>query len=243
MTAYKEAEARQQELSRQLLRQNQNLQQFAYIVSHNLRAPIANMLGLTSIYNRNEIDSPLNQKVIDNMMKSAQLLDTTIRDLNDLLTIRSQIGNMYETISFGCLLQDVLELLKADINACEAAIIHDFSGAPTVSAIRSYAQSILLNLLSNAIKYRCPGRNLEIRVTTFKHNDYICLRVQDNGLGIDLVKQQENIFGLYKRFHKGIEGKGIGLHLVKTQVEMLEGKVEVESKPQEGTIFNVYFKH
>jgi PAS domain S-box-containing protein len=242
MTAYKEAEARQQELSQQLMKQNQNLQQFAYIVSHNLRAPIANMLGLTSIYNRNEIGSPINQKVIDNLMKSAQLLDTTIRDLNDLLTIRSQIGSVYETVYFDCLLQDVMELLKTDIASCGATISHNFNDAPAVSAVRSYAQSILLNLLSNAIKYRCPGRNLIINVTTKKLNGYICLRVQDNGSGIDLEKQQENIFGLYKRFHKGIEGKGIGLHLVKTQVEMLQGKVEVESEPQEGTTFKVYFK-
>ena len=242
MTAYKEAEARQQELSQQLLKQNQNLQQFAYIVSHNLRAPIANMLGLTSIYNQNEIGSPLNRKVIDNLIKSAQLLDATIRDLNDLLTIRSQIGNVYENVYFDCLLQDVLELLKLESRTREAEITHDFSGAPAVRIVRSYAQSILLNLLSNAVKYKSPDRKLAISITTFRLNDYICLRVQDNGLGIDLEKQQENIFGLYKRFHKGIEGKGIGLHLVKTQVEMLEGKVEVESEPQKGTAFNVFFK-
>lgn len=242
MTAYKEAEARQQELSQQLLKQNQNLQQFAYIVSHNLRAPIANMLGLTSIYNKNEIGSPINKKVIDNLIKSAQLLDATIRDLNDLLTIRSQIGNVYEQVYFDCLLQDVLALLKLESNTCEAAITHDFSNAPAVRIVRSYAQSILLNLLSNAVKYKSPDRKLAISITTFRLNNYICLRVQDNGLGIDLEKQQENIFGLYKRFHKGIEGKGIGLHLVKTQVEMLEGKVEVESEPQKGTAFNVYFK-
>lgn len=242
MTAYKEAEARQQELSQQLMKQNQNLQQFAYIVSHNLRAPIANMLGLTSIYNRNEISSPINQKVIDNLIKSAQLLDSTIRDLNDLLTIRSQIGNEYETVYFDCLLQDVLELLKLETNAGEADIRCDFRDAPAVSTVRSYAQSILLNLLSNAVKYKSPDRKLTVSVTTFRLKGYICLRVQDNGLGIDLDKQQENIFGLYKRFHKGIEGKGIGLHLVKTQVEMLEGKVEVESEPQKGTTFTVYFK-
>lgn len=242
MTDYKEAEARQQELSHQLMRQNQNLQQFAYIVSHNLRAPIANMLGLTSIYNRSEIGSPINQKVIDNLIKSAKLLDSTIRDLNDLLTIRSQIGNVYETVYFECLLQDVLGLLKLETNAAEADITYDFRDAPAVNIVRSYAQSILLNLLSNAIKYKSPDRKPAISVTTFRLKGYICLRVQDNGLGIDLVKQQENIFGLYKRFHKGIEGKGIGLHLVKTQVEMLEGKVEVESTPQKGTTFSVYFK-
>ncbi|GAB3532151.1 hypothetical protein GCM10027443_15450 [Pontibacter brevis] len=242
MTAYKEAEAKQQELSEQLIQQNQNLQQFAYIVSHNLRAPIANMLGLTSIYDRNKFDSPVNQKVIDNLVKSAQLLDTTIRDLNDILTIRSQISSVKETVAFDCLLQNVLEILDTEITASGASISADFREAPQVSSIRSYAQSILLNLISNAIKYRSPGRKLMISINTFRLNNYICLRVQDNGSGIDLERQQDKIFGLYKRFHQGIEGKGLGLHLVKTQVELLGGRVEVQSKLQEGSTFDVYFK-
>ena len=242
MTAYKEAEAKQQELSEQLIQQNQNLQQFAYIVSHNLRGPIANMLGLTSIYDRKKIDSPINQKVIDNMVKSAQLLDATIRDLNDILTIRSQISSMKEDIAFQCLLQNVRESLNAEISACGASIIADFKDAPKLCAIRSYALSILLNLVSNAIKYRFPGRKLLISINTFRVNNYICLRVQDNGSGIDLEKQQDKIFGLYKRFHHGVEGKGLGLHLVKTQVELLGGKVEVQSTLHEGSTFDVYFK-
>ncbi|WP_162055155.1 PAS domain S-box protein [Pontibacter pamirensis] len=242
MTAYKEAEAKQQELSDQLIKQNQNLQQFAYIVSHNLRAPIANMLGLTSIYDRNRFDAPINQKVIDNLLKSAQLLDATIHDLNDILTIRSQISSIKETIAFDCLLQTVLEILDAEITACGASVSTDFRDAPEVSSIRSYAQSILLNLVSNAIKYRFPGRKLAIRINTFRVNNYICLRVQDNGSGIDLEKQQDKIFGLYKRFHQGVEGKGLGLHLVKTQVELLGGKVEVHSTLHEGSTFSVYFK-
>ncbi|MFD3001568.1 PAS domain S-box protein [Pontibacter toksunensis] len=242
MTAYKEAEAKQQELSEQLMQQNQNLQQFAYIVSHNLRGPIANMLGLTSIYDRNRIDAPINQKVIDNMVKSAQLLDTTIRDLNDILTIRSQIGSMKESIAFDCLLQNVREILDAEITACGASITSDFKAAPKINAIRSYALSILMNLVSNAIKYRKLDRKLLISINTFRVNNYICLRVQDNGSGIDLEKQQDKIFGLYKRFHHGVEGKGLGLHLVKTQVELLGGKVEVQSKLHEGSTFDVYFK-
>ncbi|MHA6250236.1 PAS domain S-box protein [Pontibacter sp. CAU 1760] len=242
MTAYKEAETRQQELSKQLMKQNLNLQQFAYIVSHNLRAPIANILGLTSIYNRDDANAPINKKVVDNLVKSTNLLDSTIRDLNDILTIRSEVEAEYEHVEFNCLMQDVLDMLKLNVKHCELELSYDFSAAPSVNTVRSYAKSILQNLLSNAIKYKFPDRKPIINVYTLKVNNYICLRVEDNGLGIDLEKQKNNIFGLYKRFHKGIEGKGIGLHLVKTQVEMLGGKVTVDSIPQKGTTFSVYFK-
>ncbi|RIJ34392.1 PAS domain S-box protein [Pontibacter oryzae] len=241
MTEYKKAEQRQQKLTEQLLKQNQNLQQFAYIVSHNLRSPIANMLGLASIYDKENVTAPVNQKVMQSMVESAYLLDTTIRDLNELLTIRSQAGIVREEVYFQELLADACVNLKNEIEQCGVSFRFDFAQAPCIKTVRSYAYSILYNLVSNAIKYSAPSRKPCVSLTTFEVNGYICLSIRDNGLGIDLDKQRDKIFGLYKRFHPKIQGKGIGLHLVKTQAELLGGKVEVESQPDQGTIFNVYF--
>lgn len=241
MTEYKKAEQKQQKLTEQLLKQNQNLQQFAYIVSHNLRSPIANMLGLASIYDKSHPSAPVNQKVMENMVESAYLLDTTIRDLNELLTIRSQAGIAREEVYFQELMADVCVNLKNEIEQCGVSFRFNFVQAPCIKTIKSYAYSILFNLVSNAIKYSAPSREPCVSLTSFKVNGYICLRIRDNGLGIDLEKQRNKIFGLYKRFHPKIQGKGIGLHLVKTQAELLGGKVEVESQPDQGTIFNVYF--
>jgi signal transduction histidine kinase len=242
MTQYKEAQAKRDELTDQLMKQNQNLQQFAYIVSHNLRAPIANILGLTTIYNKHKPESPMNPRVIDNLFKSAKLLDTTIRDLNDILTIRSELNNVREEMEFGEIFEEVLGSLPDELMDDVASLKYDFEEAPTIVAVRSYVHSIMHNLISNALKYKSPDRNLQLRLKTFAIPNYICLSVTDNGLGIDLSKEKEKVFGLYKRFHPHKEGRGLGLHLVKTQAELLGGKVEVDSQVNVGTTFNIYFR-
>jgi signal transduction histidine kinase len=100
----------------------------------------------------------------------------------------------------------------------------------------------MYNLFSNAIKYRDPTRPLIIQIESGQEEQFICLSFQDNGLGIDLQKFGDKIFGLYNRFHTGVvPGKGIGLNLIKTQVETLGGKIELNSKPGEGCLFKVYF--
>ncbi|WP_461491928.1 PAS domain S-box protein [Pontibacter sp. HJ8] len=243
MTQYKEAETRRADLTDQLLKQNQNLQQFAYIVSHNLRAPIANILGLTTIYNKHKPESPMNPRIIDNLFKSARLLDTTIRDLNDILTLRSELDKVREEVAFDAVLKDILGSLSGELAGIVADIQYDFKEAPRVVAVRSYIHSIMHNLISNAIKYKSPDRKLKLELKTYTIPNYICLSVSDNGLGIDLSKEKEKIFGLYKRFHSHTEGRGLGLHLVKTQAELLGGKVEVDSQVNQGTTFNIYFRY
>lgn len=243
MTWYKEVETRRDELTDQLLKQNQNLQQFAYIVSHNLRAPIANILGLTTIYDKHKPDSPMNPRVIDNLFKSAKLLDSTIRDLNDILTIRSELSKVREEVRFGDVFKEVMESLPDEMMREDVHICSDFGKAPKVTAVRGYVHSIMHNLVTNALKYRSPDRKLQLQLKTFTIPNYICLCVSDNGLGIDLSKEKEKVFGLYKRFHSHAEGRGLGLHLVKTQAELLGGKVEVDSQVNVGTTFNIYFRY
>lgn len=243
VTEKKQEEARRQILNDQLQKQNHHLQQFTYIVSHNLRAPIANIMGLTSIYDRRRPDALLNQRVVDNLAKSAQLLDSTIRDLNEILAIRTRVEESKETISFKQTLEHILDSVAGTEALEEADIEWDFEEVPEIVTVRSYMYSIMLNLVTNALKYRADNRKLKLFLKTSKVLDYICLEVQDNGQGINLEQNRDKIFGLYKRFHHNKEGKGIGLHLVKTQAELLGGKVEVESKPDLGSNFKVYLKH
>ncbi|MCX2741136.1 PAS domain S-box protein [Pontibacter anaerobius] len=240
ITERKMVEAKRTVLTEQLQVQNQNLQQFAYIVSHNLRAPIANILGLTSIYDRDRPQAALNKHVIENLARSAQHLDNTIRDLNDILTVRGQILNISEEIFFQDLLKDILKSISMEVENAKATIDWDFSEVPSTVSLRSYVHSILQNLVTNALKYRSPERKPHISIRSYKQKDYICIKISDNGLGIDLSKEKGNLFGLYKRFHHHVEGRGLGLHLVKTQVDLLEGKIEVDSQVGEGTTFKVY---
>ena len=108
--------------------------------------------------------------------------------------------------------------------------------------MKPYVESVLQNLLSNAIKYRHPDRVPVIALSTQLVDDYVCLTVSDNGLGLDTALYKDKVFTLYQRFHTHVEGKGLGLYLVKTQILALGGKIELESKVGKGTVFKVYFK-
>jgi signal transduction histidine kinase len=131
--------------------------------------------------------------------------------------------------------------LQGEIAQSGAVVTLDLDQLPTLYSLKTYLQSILFNLVSNAIKYRALDRPPHVQVVAQAENGLAKISVSDNGLGIDLNKvSQQQIFGLYKRLHFHIEGKGLGLYLVKTQVEALQGRIEVESTPGAGTTFTVY---
>jgi signal transduction histidine kinase len=106
-----------------------------------------------------------------------------------------------------------------------------------VHSVKAFIQSIFYNLLSNAYKYRSPERALSISVNARKLNDTVEITVSDNGLGIDLTKHRDSVFKLFKRFHLNADGRGLGLYLVKEQVEALGGTIDIQSQPDVGTTF------
>ncbi|CAA9308145.1 MAG: hypothetical protein AVDCRST_MAG56-5996 [uncultured Cytophagales bacterium] len=240
ITQRKQIELEQEQLFRDLYRKNQDLEQFSFITSHNLRAPVANLLGLVEIYNKEDLPDPINLVVIENLKLSAQRLDQVIADLNELLSVRNRQEERQE-VSLAEILENVQLSVSQQLEKSGAHLVAHFA-APVVYSVKSYVQSILLNLVSNALKYRSPDRPPVVKVSSRRQDDFVVLAVEDNGLGIDLGKHGEKLFGLYKRFHTHTEGKGLGLHLVKTQAEAMGGKVEVASSPGAGSTFKVYFK-
>ncbi|GAA4301236.1 PAS domain S-box protein [Nibribacter koreensis] len=238
----KQAEAERTSLIEETVRQNEHLQQFAYIVSHNLRAPVANIVGLTSLYNREDLQDPINPVLINKLERTTKRLDSTIKDLNEILTIRSQTEKVLEPVNVEQILLDVRESIASQLNAGNATFSADFTQGNRVYGVKGYVHSIILNLILNAIKYSSPDRGLEIKIKTVLSDGYLCFMLQDNGLGIDLTRQQHKIFGLYRRFHPHIEGKGLGLHMAKTQVESIGGWIDVESAVNQGSTFKVYFQ-
>jgi ligand-binding sensor domain-containing protein/signal transduction histidine kinase len=231
------------ERTKDLVDYNQQLEQFAFISAHNLRGPVARILGLGNIleYARNNPEEV--KMILDKLICSTQELDDVVKDLNTILELRKNYSAHISTV----LLKDELAFIKTtlerNIVETSATITEDFSSAPEVRTIKPYLDSILINLIGNAIKFRHPWRFPEIQVTSRVVDDYICLSVSDNGLGLNLDLYQEKLFTLYARFHHHVEGKGIGLYLVKTQVAALGGKIEVESRQDIGTTFKVYLKN
>ena len=238
-----EVDNRTQELQKtnqELIEHNNQLEQFAFIAAHNLRAPLTRVLGLANLIQMGETEAD-KQAALDKLISSTHDLDQVVKDLNAILNIKRHTANFSE-VDLNESLTRTKRILEKEIEDTGTKIINNFSEADKVYAIGPYVESILYNLISNAIKYRDPQRVPYIAIKTTHEKEFVCLAVMDNGLGIDLKKYKQNIFSLYKRFHLHVEGKGLGLYLVKTQIEALGGRVEVRSEPNEGTTFHVYFK-
>ncbi|MBX2894327.1 MAG: HAMP domain-containing histidine kinase [Cyclobacteriaceae bacterium] len=229
------------ETNTELISHNNDLQQFSYTISHNLRGPLASITGLLALVNENEL-GPSNQPLLTHFRSSVNALDSTIRDLSNVIDTRNRITRLRQPILWADLMDTIKTQLAKDIEDNQVEILTDFDEAPEIFSVRPMAHSILYNLVSNAIKYRNPERRCVVRITTSKGADHILLAITDNGMGIDLKRFGDKLFSMYYRFHTHIEGKGLGLFLVKLQTEALGGKIEVKSEIDKGTSFLVRLK-
>jgi signal transduction histidine kinase/CHASE3 domain sensor protein len=229
--------------TQELLNNNQQLEQFAFASAHNLRAPVARILGLGNVLGYARHDREEEELIIKNIIKSTVELDTTIKDLTTILDIRHNVTVSLSVIDFSDEMRIIKSNLANEIWQTDCTIIENFTNARSIVSVKVYIDSILFNLIGNAIKYRSTKRPLVITVETSLSREFVCLQVTDNGMGIDLEKHGHEIFSLYKRFHTHTEGKGLGLHLVKMQAEAAGGHVEVKSIPDEGSTFSVYLKN
>jgi signal transduction histidine kinase len=221
----------------ELVKHNNELLQFSFTVSHNLRGPVARMMGLMNLIHVNEKPEE-KEYLIDLLQKSTLELDVILKDLNLIIDSRNNLYKVREKIYFEDEWKKSLYLLN-DYVKSGYSIEADFSEAPFVFSVRAMLQNILYNLVSNAIKYRSFERDLKVKVSSHRMGNAIVINIQDNGLGIDLANHNENIFKLYKRFHTHVTGKGLGLYLVKTQLDALGGYIDVKSQLNVGTTFTV----
>jgi len=226
--------------NQELIEQNNQLEQFAFIAAHNLRSPLARILGLANVIELSESEEDRDTS-LRKIVASAMDLDAVIKDLTTILDIQKQTGN-FSSIDLPAYLDRVVKTLEKECEETNATITIDVASTPMLNAVSPYIESILYNLISNAIKYRDPDRKPIVTIKSTPLQDHILLIISDNGLGIDLSKHGENVFNLYKRFHLHVEGKGLGLFLVKGQMEAMGGKIEIESEVDKGTTFRLYFK-
>lgn len=243
ITVKKYAELERVKMTMDLIQRNKDLEQFTYIVSHNLRAPVANILGATSILFNPELSTKEKDVLNRGLNESVNRLDNVVKDLNHILQIKSKINEIKEEVNFSDLVEEIKISIQDLTGKDHIKIKYDFFEIDSFLTLKSYFYSIFYNLISNSLKYRQPDIPLVIVIKSRKLKDKMELLFKDNGIGIDLEKVGDKVFGLYKRFHSGgIEGKGMGLYMVKTQVESLGGKISISSKVNKGTEFKIEFK-
>ncbi len=220
-----------------LTRYTKNLEQFGYVVSHNLRAPVANIIGLTNLLN-SSISKKDKAESQQHLMKAASQLDAIVIDLNKILEARALVGQIKEKVN----LNDIINGLKDslyDTLQSEAVSLHSNFEVENLNSVKSYLFSIFYNLITNAIKYKQHNCNPVITIHSYMVNDKVHISFKDNGIGMDLKLYGNKVFGLYQRFHLDVSGKGMGLFMVKTQVEALDGTISLHSAPGKGTEFIV----
>ena len=231
-----------EKMTTDLIQRNKDLEQFTYIISHNLRAPVANIIGLSYRLRQTGLSDDLRSQVGAGLYTSVSKLDEVIRDLNDILKIRQKVDESKQLINFKKFAADIYLSIEKIIENENAVILWNFSEDEEMVAIKSYLHSIFFNLISNSLKYRKPDVQPIIKITIRKINGKTVLLFEDNGIGIDLSTAGEHVFGLYKRFHPDrAEGKGMGLYMVKTQVESMGGKISISSEVNVGTQFQIEF--
>ncbi len=224
----------------ELISYNGQLEQFAYIIAHNLRAPVARMLGLLDVFKASGLLNNENRFYIDKIGVSAKELDEIIGDLNKLLEIKNNLKDFREDVDLESKFVHVCTTLERQIRENNVVFDVDFQ-VNTIHSVSLYIDSIFYNLVSNAIKYRNIDKQVYIQISSRKDKNMTIITVKDNGMGIDMQKYGDKIFSLYKRFHNHVEGKGMGLHLVKLQIETLGGTINIDSKLEEGTTFTIAF--
>ncbi len=224
-----------------LQEQNRQLDEFAHIISHNLRSPIGNIKALIGLLDSKSTVSDY-QQIFEKLKKVSDNLAETMNELMETLKAKKETDIEKVELRFKETFDKVVQSLEGELIQTEALITFDFNEAPLITYSRTYLESIFQNLLSNAIKYRSHMRKPEIKVSTSLVDGFIILRVEDNGLGIDMDRFGEKLFGLHKTFHEHKDARGVGLFLVKTQIEALGGSISVESEIDLGTIFTVRFQ-
>jgi signal transduction histidine kinase len=239
----KNAELKEKKVTADLMQRNKDLEQFAYIISHNLRGPVANIVGISEALFDKSLDNAEKDSFMEALSTSIKRLDSTIIDLNHIIQVKHHVNENKEYVDFSQIVDEVISGFGDVLNKKRILVNCDFSVVSGMSTLKSYLQSIFYNLIYNSIKFRQKNLATVIEIKSSLFDEKIVLSFKDNGIGIDLDRRSNHIFGLYKRFHPDYaEGKGMGLFMVKTQAEALGGKINVRSKVNEGTEFTIEFE-
>ncbi|WP_259016636.1 PAS domain S-box protein [Emticicia fluvialis] len=241
ITDRKNQEIEREQLIKTLNQNNNDLRNFSYITSHNLKAPLSNLMGFLDLLTDIPIEDPTLSTILDGFKTSTIQLNNTVNDLVKILVIRDTSDIEQKEIGFERIFRQVASQLAPQVEEADAHIELKFQNAPTVIFNETYLESIFMNLLTNAIKYRSYDRPLKIEVATRKTDDGIVLTFADNGIGFDVERHKAKIFGLYQRFHDRPNSKGLGLYLIKSQMESLQGTISVASAEGIGTTFTLRF--
>jgi len=226
---------------RDLTSVNSGLTKLSYTTAHDLRAPVNNLISLMELLDLSKIEDEENLLYLEMLGKSVQRLKTTLNDQVDHLRENQLLKTGLETVNLNEILHSIIDSLGSIIGNTGTVFETDFSETETLTVNKFYLHSIFLNLITNSIKYSQPGIPPVISIISKRNETGTGLHFTDNGIGLDMEKNGNKVFGLHQMFTKHHDSKGIGLYLVKSYMNSLGGEVKVSSEKNLGTTFYLNF--
>lgn len=213
----------------EIIEKSTQIAQFAYLVSHNMRGPVARIMGLRNILLLDNSKEELNQmlKMLDTSISE---LDEILHDISSIFDSTAGIREKIEWIETEKLVKDVLQTLEREIEFSAAEVHYTITNTPFFYSSLHYMMSILDQIILNAIKFRDETKTTRIDVVVTSTRQEHIFTITDNGLGVDLAKFGNDLFTPYKRFHTHRTGRGFNLFLTKYRVEILGGTISFESQ-------------
>jgi PAS domain S-box-containing protein len=220
---------------------NKDLQRFTQMTSHDMRSPVNNIVAISKLLDHTKIEDPKTAELVDILKSTSERLHHTINNFVDVMIKNDKVNVLVEELNLPAVVNTVTKSIGSLLINANAKVVSDFSAFSTIEFNKMYLESIFLNLFTNAIKYANPKKAPLIKITAVLTDGIHQLLISDNGLGFDIAKVKDKIFGRYEVFHEHEDSKGLGLHLVHQHLTSLGGKIEVESRLNEGTTFTISF--
>ncbi|MDR9441371.1 MAG: HAMP domain-containing sensor histidine kinase [Schleiferiaceae bacterium] len=237
-TEQEKQQKRQQEISGEKLQnQNLHLENLGRMTSHNLRAPLQGIKMLTQMME--QVEEEERQELTAKIDEGVDEMLTMVKQLSEMLKQHAEAREQTEEIALAEVWEQTQSQLQGLITSAQGELEADFSDCPVVRYPRIYLESIFLNLSSNALKYRKKDQPARLSVRSYQSDGQVLLEFRDAGRGIDMAEEGRQLFKWLRAGAGGEAQSGMGLFMTKSQVEMLGGKIMVESEPGVGSTFTV----
>lgn len=222
--------------------QNKRLKNFAQIVSHNLRSHSGNLksLLLLLLKRKPELEGT---ELMQHIVSASEQLVETVNNLSDIVVMNSKTSEYYVPVNLHESINKCILALQYIAEEKGLRLINKVPAGININAVPAYIESIFTNLITNAVKYKRPDTDSFIEFAAERCDPFVLVTVKDNGRGIDLEKSGNKLFGMYQTFHGNEDARGLGLFMSRNQLEAMGGRIDAESKPEEGTTFKLYFRY
>jgi len=217
---------------------NNRFDQFAFIAAHKLRGPVATLKGILNL-GKSGFEGLDRSIMLRESESTLEKLDSIIKELIFVLDMPRNIKDLKEITEIPKIIEEVHNQYAKELEAINGSILLRCTNLPTILSAPLYIESILSSLISNSIRFRSFRRDLKILISCSFDVDGIYICVSDNGQGLDLEIVSDKLFSPFQRFHED-SGKGLGLFVLKSQLDALNATINVTENTDHGLTFKIF---